>query len=60
VIQFDFAKTATEYYHRVGRVGRAGAPGKVTNFVGKTDRELFEKIRDSNINDLLENEATVL
>ena len=37
VIQFDCSKTITDYLHRYGRVGQLGQPGKVTNFVRKTD-----------------------
>lgn len=34
VIQFEFARTSVEWFHRVGRVGRMGQRGgKVTNFV---------------------------
>lgn len=35
VIQFDMAKSASDFLHRVGRVGRLGQPGKVTNFIRK-------------------------
>jgi len=34
MIQFEFAKTSVDYFHRVGRVGRMGQRGAfVTNFV---------------------------
>jgi len=44
VIQFDFAKNAVDYIHRVGRTGRMGqhngAQCMVTNFIRKGDYEL--------------------
>ena len=47
VIQFDFAKTAVDYIHRVGRVGRMGQRGGlVTNFVRKGDHEVVERIKE--------------
>jgi superfamily II DNA/RNA helicase len=39
LVQFDYPKTAIDYLQRVGRCGRRGAPGLVTNFVRKADRE---------------------
>ncbi|CDW90034.1 atp-dependent rna helicase [Stylonychia lemnae] len=46
VIQFEFAKTAGDYLHRVGRAGRLGQKGFVTNFIRKIDYELEQKIRE--------------
>jgi superfamily II DNA/RNA helicase len=46
VIQFDFAKTAVDYLHRVGRTGRMGQRGGlVTNLIRKSDYELEQRIR---------------
>lgn len=51
VIQFDFAKNAIDYIHRVGRTGRMGQTGShtgyVTNFVRRGDYELEQRIRGS-------------
>lgn len=48
VIQYEFAKNVTDYIHRVGRTGRMGQPGLVTNFIRKGDYDLEQKIRDLN------------
>jgi superfamily II DNA/RNA helicase len=40
VIQFEFAKNPIDYIHRVGRTGRLGQKGFVTNFIRKGDLEL--------------------
>ena len=37
VFQFELAKTAQDYLHRIVRVGRLGQPGKVVNFVRMTN-----------------------
>ena len=47
VIQFDFAKNAIDYIHRVGRTGRMGQRGYVTNFIRKVDYELEQRIRET-------------
>jgi superfamily II DNA/RNA helicase len=44
VIQLDYPKNPIDYALRVGRVGRLGQDGVVTNFIKKTDRELFNQI----------------
>eukprot|EP00878_Enallax_costatus_P033221 GHUV01036621.1.p1 GENE.GHUV01036621.1~~GHUV01036621.1.p1 ORF type:complete len:123 (+),score=27.00 GHUV01036621.1:226-594(+) len=44
VIQADFAMTAIEFLHRVGRTARAGRDGKVTSFYSPSDRVLAEAI----------------
>mmetsp|Transcript_11833 Transcript_11833/g.16210 ORF Transcript_11833/g.16210 Transcript_11833/m.16210 type:complete len:96 (+) Transcript_11833:446-733(+) len=46
IINFDFPKNGTDYLHRIGRTGRLGQPGKVTNFIRKTDQSLYKRIRD--------------
>ena len=47
VIQYEFAKNIVDYIHRVGRTGRMGQKGKVTNFYRKSDIELVKKIMES-------------
>ena len=37
VIQFEYAKSPIDYLQRAGRCGRLGQPGKLTNFVRKSD-----------------------
>lgn len=43
--QAEFATSAVDFLHRVGRTGRAGRPGRVTSLVGEGSRELAETIR---------------
>ncbi|GMH38767.1 hypothetical protein BSKO_06651 [Bryopsis sp. KO-2023] len=45
VIQADFASSAIDFLHRVGRTGRAGAEGKVTSLFSKENRDLVEAIK---------------
>lgn len=45
VVQADFATTAIEFLHRVGRTARAGKAGKVTSLYGKADAVLAEALR---------------
>lgn len=47
VVQADFAASAVDFLHRVGRTGRAGAPGHVTSLFGDDNRNLVEAIRCS-------------
>jgi superfamily II DNA/RNA helicase len=47
LIQFEYAKSPIDLYHRVGRVGRLGQSGKVTNFVRRLDKDLYSLIRKS-------------
>ena len=44
VIQFDFAKSASDFLLRISRTGRLGKPGKVTNFIRPRDEDLIVKI----------------
>ncbi|KRW99455.1 P-loop containing nucleoside triphosphate hydrolase [Pseudocohnilembus persalinus] len=44
IIQFDFPKDAVSFLHRVGRTGRLGEKGKVTNFIREKDQFFFSKI----------------
>lgn len=46
VVQFDFARSNQDFLQRVGRTGRLGSPGKVTNFIRPKEAELFNKIMD--------------
>lgn len=50
VIQLDYPKNPIDYALRVGRVGRLGQDGVVTNFIKKTDRELFNQIQSAENN----------
>lgn len=45
VLQADFAMTAIEFLHRVGRTARAGKDGKVTSLYGKADAVLADAIK---------------
>eukprot|EP00879_Flechtneria_rotunda_P026452 GHRR01028203.1.p1 GENE.GHRR01028203.1~~GHRR01028203.1.p1 ORF type:complete len:523 (+),score=159.45 GHRR01028203.1:586-2154(+) len=45
VLQADFAATAIEFLHRVGRTARAGKPGKVTSMYGRSDAVLAEALQ---------------
>ncbi|KAJ3114019.1 putative RNA helicase [Physocladia obscura] len=46
VFLFDFAKTVSQYLHRVGRTARSGgyAKGEAISFVGSTDDSAYEKV----------------
>lgn len=46
VIQFEFARNVVDYIHRVGRTGRLGSRGVVTNFYRRSDIDLVCKIKD--------------
>eukprot|EP00271_Cylindrocystis_brebissonii_P018838 TRINITY_DN547_c1_g1_i1.p1 TRINITY_DN547_c1_g1~~TRINITY_DN547_c1_g1_i1.p1 ORF type:complete len:858 (-),score=105.22 TRINITY_DN547_c1_g1_i1:196-2769(-) len=45
VIQAEFSLSAVDYLHRIGRTGRAGQPGRVTNLFAPTSRLLVEAVR---------------
>ncbi|KAJ7384913.1 hypothetical protein OS493_018600 [Desmophyllum pertusum] len=45
VIQLDFALDAAQVLHRTGRTARAGASGKVINFVSEKDEDLARAVR---------------
>ena len=45
VVQAQFAPTAVDFLHRIGRTARAGASGKVTSLYTSQYRELAETIR---------------
>ncbi len=44
VFNYTLPKDANKYIHRIGRTARAGAQGKVINFVAKSDIEAFVDI----------------
>ncbi len=44
VIQFDLPNVPETYIHRIGRTGRAGAPGTAFAFCDETERSLLEDI----------------
>eukprot|EP00250_Pteridium_aquilinum_P019845 c24600_g1_i1 orf=474-2315(-) len=47
VIQAEFAKSAIDFLHRVGRTARAGQSGAVTSLYTKADRALVEAVRQA-------------
>jgi len=44
VINYDFASTAEDYVHRIGRTGRAGASGTAYSFFTSSDFKLAKKL----------------
>jgi superfamily II DNA/RNA helicase len=44
VINFDLPKFAEDYVHRIGRTGRAGAPGIAVSFASLNDQNYLDKI----------------
>ncbi len=50
VFNYNIPKIADKYIHRIGRTARAGAQGKVINFVSKEDyKNFFEVLKEHNI-----------
>ncbi|CAI0386466.1 unnamed protein product [Linum tenue] len=47
VIQADFATSAVDFLHRVGRTGRAGQHGIVTSLFTESNRDLVSAIREA-------------
>ncbi|KAK9846625.1 hypothetical protein WJX81_007883 [Elliptochloris bilobata] len=45
VVQADFAASAIDFLHRVGRTGRAGAAGRVTSLYGPLQAVLAQALR---------------
>ncbi|KAH9544931.1 hypothetical protein CY35_12G021000 [Sphagnum magellanicum] len=47
VIQAEFASSAVEFLHRVGRTARAGRPGKVTSLFTDSNHHLVNAVREA-------------
>ncbi|XP_057774668.1 LOW QUALITY PROTEIN: DEAD-box ATP-dependent RNA helicase 22 [Salvia miltiorrhiza] len=47
VIQAEFASSAVDFLHRVGRTARAGQPGLVTSLFTESNRELVAAVRQA-------------
>ncbi|KAC9787237.1 hypothetical protein E3N88_45258 [Mikania micrantha] len=47
VIQAEFATSAVDFLHRVGRTARAGQPGLVTSMYNETNRDLVAAVRQA-------------
>ncbi|KAG6429613.1 hypothetical protein SASPL_107665 [Salvia splendens] len=47
VIQAEFASSAVDFLHRVGRTARAGQPGLVTSLYTESNRELVASVRQA-------------
>lgn len=45
VVNYDAPRTITDYQHRIGRTGRAGATGLATTFLTLQDEEIFADLR---------------
>ncbi len=48
VVNFDLPRSATDYTHRIGRTGRAGASGVAVNFVSAETHQHFQLIEKRN------------
>lgn len=47
IIQAEFATSAVDFLHRVGRTARAGQPGLVTSLYTEANRALVEAVRQA-------------
>ncbi|KAI3431312.1 hypothetical protein D9Q98_004370 [Chlorella vulgaris] len=47
VVNFDFPLNPIDYIHRTGRTARAGATGKISSLVAKSDRVLADRIEEA-------------
>lgn len=47
VVNFDFPLNPVDYLHRTGRTGRAGAKGKITSIVVKSDQVLARRVEEA-------------
>ncbi|KAL9263467.1 DEAD-box ATP-dependent RNA helicase 22-like protein [Drosera capensis] len=47
VIQAEFATSAVDFIHRVGRTARAGQPGLVTSLYSESNRDLVAAVREA-------------
>jgi superfamily II DNA/RNA helicase len=45
IFQADFATSAVDFLHRIGRTARAGQIGLVTNMYTESNRELVDAVR---------------
>lgn len=45
LLQADFATSAVDFLHRIGRTGRAGQFGLVTSMYTASNRELVDAVR---------------
>ena len=45
--QAEFATSAVDYLHRIGRTARAGRTGKVTSLYTEANADLVRAIRDA-------------
>ncbi|XP_058192904.1 DEAD-box ATP-dependent RNA helicase 22 [Rhododendron vialii] len=52
VIQAEFATSAVDFLHRVGRTARAGLPGLVTSLYSDSNRDLVDAVRQAGTLDL--------
>mmetsp|Transcript_12694 Transcript_12694/g.27557 ORF Transcript_12694/g.27557 Transcript_12694/m.27557 type:complete len:109 (-) Transcript_12694:185-511(-) len=52
VINFDYPKFIDDYYHRIGRTGRAGMTGEAISFISKRDTSkcLFKVLSEAHNN----------
>lgn len=50
--QAEFAKSAVDFLHRVGRTARAGRLGLVTSLYSESNRDLVAAVREAEENDL--------
>ncbi len=48
VVNFDLPRSATDYTHRIGRTGRAGARGLAVNFISAETHQHFQLIEKRN------------
>lgn len=46
-MQADFASSAVDFLHRIGRTARAGQYGTVTSLYTESNRDLVEAIREA-------------
>lgn len=49
VFQADFATSAVDFLHRVGRTARAGQFGLVTSMYTESNRELVDAVRRAGV-----------
>ncbi|KAL2937849.1 DEAD-box ATP-dependent RNA helicase 22 [Bienertia sinuspersici] len=47
IIQAEFASSAVDFLHRVGRTARAGQPGLVTSLYNEQNRDLVAAVREA-------------